>query len=105
VEVVRQQAAAERDRYREKFPALIAFDYRYTDQPEFNVAAIYRDDRFTYIRANPQETPALYEIRDGKPGLIHFRYSDGLYTADKVLDRGYLAIGKKRLHFTREERR
>ena len=105
VTAVRQQAAVERARYREQFPASIQFDYNYTDQPEFNVAAIYRDDKFTYIRASPQETPALYEVRDGKPSLIQFRYHDGLYTAGKVLDRGYLAIGKKRLHFTREERR
>lgn len=105
VAAVQKQAAIERDRYREELPASMKFEYRYTDQPEFNVAAIYHDDRFTYIKANPQETPALYEIKDDKPSLIQFRYSDGLYTVEKVLDRGYLAMGKKRLHFTRRERR
>ena len=84
------------------FPASIKFDYRYTDQAEFRVAAIYRDDKFTYIRANPQETPALYELKDDKPSLIQFQFADGLYTVPKIVDRGYLAIGKKKMHFTRE---
>lgn len=90
------------ERERQAFPSQMHFDYRYRDQPEFQVAAIYRDDRFTYIRADPQETPALYEIKDGKPSLIQFRFDGGLYTVPKVLDRGYLAIGKKKLYFTRE---
>ena len=93
------------ERERQAFPTQMRFDYRYRDQPEFNVAAIYRDDRFTYIRADPQETPALYEIKDGKPSLIQFRFDGGLYTVPKILDRGYLAIGKKKLHFTREAER
>lgn len=93
------------ERERQAFPSQMHFDYRYSDQPEFDVAAIYRDDRFTYIRADPQETPALYEIKDGKPSLIQFRFEDGLYTVPKILDRGYLAVGKKKLHFTREAER
>lgn len=105
VAAVRQKAAVEQARYREQFPGSMQFDYRYTDQPVFGVAAIYHDDKFTYIKANPQETPALYELKDGKPSLIQFRYSDGLYTVEKVLDRGYLAIGNKRLHFTRGQDR
>lgn len=92
----------ERDRVREHFPASLVFDYAYRDQPGFGLDAIYHDDRFTYIKANPQETPAVYEIKDGKPSLIQFRYSNGLYTMDKIIDRGYLALGKQRLHFTRE---
>ena len=47
----------------------------------------------------PEETPTLYEIRDGKPNLVNFEYHDGLLTAQKVIDRGYLAIGKARLVF------
>src|SRR3954447_5797361 len=39
VTAIRQEAAVERDRYHEQFPASMEFDYRYTDQPEFNVAA------------------------------------------------------------------
>jgi type IV secretory pathway VirB9-like protein len=69
----------------------------------FFVRAMYHDDRFTYIQARPEETPTLYEIKDGQPNLINFTYKDGLYTVDKILDRGYLAIGKQKLVFTREE--
>jgi hypothetical protein len=64
---------------------------------------MYHDDRFTYIQARPEETPTLYEIKDGMPNLINFDFKDGLYVVDKILDRGYLAIGKQKLPFKREE--
>ena len=38
------------------------------------MTAIFHDDRFTYIQANPEETPALYEMKDGKPNLINFQF-------------------------------
>ena len=44
-----------------------------------------------------QETPALYELKDGKGSLINFDYNAGLYTVPKQLETGYLAIGKKRV--------
>ena len=64
---------------------------------------MYHDDKFTYIQADPQEAPALYEIKDGKPNLINFELKDGVYTVAKILDNGYLAIGKKKFNFVREE--
>ena len=64
---------------------------------------MYHDDKFTYIQARPEETPVLYEIADGKPSLINFEYVDGVYVVRKILDRGYFAIGKEKLNFTREE--
>ena len=86
-------------------PSLLVFDYDYSSTAPFAVQAMFHDDRFTYIRANPQETPALYELKDGKPSLIQFAYHDGLYTVPKIVDRGYLAIGKARMHFTRKTSR
>jgi type IV secretion system protein VirB9 len=80
--------------------ASLHFAYRF--QPEkapFHVATIYHDRRFTYIVAKPDETPTLYEIRDSKPNLVNFQYKDGLFIAEKVIDRGYLAIGKQRFFF------
>ena len=62
---------------------------------------IWRDDKFTYLRGQFQETPALYELKDGKGSLINFDYNGGLYTVPKQLDNGYLAIGKKRVDFHR----
>ena len=65
---------------------------------------MYNDDRgFTFIHARPEETPVLYEIKDGKPNLVNFEYRDGVYVVQKTLDRGYLAIGNQKLNFKREE--
>jgi type IV secretion system protein VirB9 len=64
---------------------------------------MYHDDRFTYIQARPEETPTLYEIKDGQPNLINFEYRDGVYIVGKILDKGYLVVGKQKLSFIREE--
>jgi type IV secretion system protein VirB9 len=40
---------------------------------------------------------------DGVPTLVNFEFRDGVFTVGKVLDRGYLALGKQRLTFTRRE--
>lgn len=62
---------------------------------------IWRDERFTYLRGHFQETPALYELKDGKGSLINFDFNNGLYTVPKQLDNGYLAIGKQKVEFHR----
>ena len=66
---------------------------------------IWHDDKFTYLRGQFQETPALYEVKDEKGSLINFDFNAGLYTVPKQLDNGYLAIGKKRVDFHRSRRR
>jgi type IV secretory pathway VirB9-like protein len=87
-----------------RFVTNVRFAYRFVaGQKPFFVRAMYHDDRFTYIQARPEETPTLYEIQDGKPNLVNFQYDNGVYVVDKVLDSGYLAVGKARLKFTREE--
>ena len=48
-----------------------------------------------------QETPALYELKDGKGSLINFDFNDGLYTIPKTVLVGYLTIGKQRVEFHR----
>jgi type IV secretion system protein VirB9 len=91
-------------RFRSEYPTAIKFVYHFErEQKPFLVDAIYHDDKFTYIRANPQETPALYEIKDGKPNLINFEYRNGTYIVSKILDSGYLTIGKARMNFVRQE--
>ena len=100
------QAAIEHEvsRYKSEYPGSLKFQYRFEARKKpFSVTVIYHDDKFTYIQANPQETPALYEIKDGKPNLVQFEFKNGLYVVGKVLDDGYLAIGKQRLGFTRAE--
>ena len=64
---------------------------------------MYHDGKCTYIQARPEETPTLYELKDGTPNMINFEYKDGVYVAGKILDRGYLAVGKQKLAFAREE--
>jgi type IV secretion system protein VirB9 len=80
------------------------FTYRFDrDKKPFAVSAIFHDDRFTYIQAKPEETPALYELKEGRPNLVNFQFHNGTYVVDKILDSGYLAIGKERLAFSRQE--
>jgi type IV secretion system protein VirB9 len=87
-----------------KYAANLRFTYRFTpNKRPFFVRAIYHDDRFTYIEARPEETPTLYELRDGSPNLVGFEYHDGVFIVYKVLDEGYLAIGRQKLGFKREE--
>lgn len=96
------QAAIER--FRADYPTGLKFTYYFErNKKPFLVTAMYHDDRFTYIQASPQETPALYEIKDGKPNLINFDYRNGTYVAGKILDSGYLTIGKSRMNFTHQE--
>ena len=91
-------------KFRGDYPTGLKFVYHFErDQKPFLVEAIYHDDKFTYIRANPQETPALYEIKDGKPNLINFEYRNGTYIVSKILDSEYLTIGKVRMNFVRQE--
>jgi type IV secretory pathway VirB9-like protein len=77
------------------------YDYQRNKKP-FLVSSIYSDGRFTYIRSDAQEKPTIYEVKDGQPNLISFDLKGNVYIVDKVLDSGYLAIGKKRLEFKRK---
>jgi type IV secretory pathway VirB9-like protein len=97
-------ASEEASRFRSSYAAKLQFDYaldpKATREP-FLVAAVYHDDQFTYVRCSARETPSLYELKDGTPNLIHFQFENGVYIAPKIIDSGYLAIGKKKLTFSR----
>src|SRR5579885_2981448 len=65
---VKESAQATIDRGITKFVSNVRFPYRFeAGKKPFFVRAMYNDDKFTYIQARPEETPALYEIKDGKP--------------------------------------
>jgi type IV secretory pathway VirB9-like protein len=101
---VKQSAQTEIDSSIDRFLTSMRFPYRFeAGKKPFYVRAIYNDEKFTYIQARPEETPALYEIEDGKPNLVNFDYKNGVYVVQKILDRGYLAIGKEKLNFSRED--
>ena len=101
---MKQSAQTSIDNGISKFLSNVRFPYRFdAGKRPFFVRAMYRDDKFTYIQARPEETPTLYEVKDGKPNLVNFTYKGGVYVVDKILDEGYLAIGKQKVEFHRAE--
>ena len=101
---VKQATQAAIDNGISRFVSNVRFPYRFeAGKKPFFVRAMYHDDKFTYVQARPEESPTLYEIKDGKPNLVNFDYKNGVYVVDKILDRGYLVIGKQKLGFLREE--
>ncbi len=97
--------AAKAETYRSQYPGSLHFDFTWDEKKgkELGLQQIWHDDKFTYLRGQFQETPALYELKDGKGSLINFDFNAGLYTVPKQLDNGYLTIGKKRVDFHRSE--
>ena len=90
--------------FKNTYPSSVHFEYRFErGKKPFGVTEIFHDGKFTYIKAKTEETPTLYEVKDGTPNLVNFEYRDGTYVVGKVLESGYLAIGKKRFAFTREQ--
>jgi len=100
------QSGEQVNHFRSSYATKLQFDFlldaKAAREP-FLVSAVYHDDTFTYIKCAAREKPALYEMKDGKPNLINFQLENGVYIVPKILDSGYLAIGKKKLSFTRQE--
>jgi type IV secretory pathway VirB9-like protein len=105
IHAAQAQAAEQLNHFRSGYATKLQFDYsldRKATREPFLVSAIYHDDSFTYIKCAAREKPALYEVKDGKPNLISFQLENGVYIAPKIIDSGYLAIGKKKLPFARQ---
>jgi type IV secretion system protein VirB9 len=99
------QTVEQVSRFRSAYATKLQFDYRLNAKAArepFLVSMIYHDDTFTYIKCAAREKPALYELKDGKPNLTNFQLENGVYIVPKILDAGYLAIGKKKLPFARQ---
>ena len=106
VKAANASAKQQIEKFRSEYPTQIQFDYeldRKAMREPFLVSAIFHDDRFTYIKCAASEKPAIYEVKDGKPNLINFDLDNGMYIVPKILDAGYLAIGKKKVSFTRHQ--
>lgn len=90
-----QKVRAEADAYRASYPSKLRFDYKWDSKAaeRLGLHAIWHDDRFTYISATPEEAPALYELKQGKPSLISFDFSNGVYWTGRIVNDGYLAVG------------
>lgn len=106
VKAAEASARQQIEKFRSEYPTTLQFDYeldhKATREP-FLVSAIFHDDRFTYIQCAASEKPAIYEMKDGKPNLINFDLDNGTYIVPKIMDAGYLAIGKKKVAFTRRQ--
>ncbi len=91
------------DAYKSAYPLQLKFDYTYkANEAPFDIQSIYHDDRFTYIKTNAPEKFSVYEMKDGKPNLINYDLRDGTYIIPKVMDSGYVELGKKRMDFSRK---
>ncbi|HEX4031842.1 MAG TPA: TrbG/VirB9 family P-type conjugative transfer protein [Terracidiphilus sp.] len=91
------------DEYKSAYPLSLKFDYTFhANEAPFDIEAIYHDDKFTYIKSSAPEKFSVYEMRDGKPNLITYELNNGTYMIPKVMDSGYVELGKKRLEFTRK---
>jgi type IV secretion system protein VirB9 len=105
IRAVEAHAAEEVNQFRSSYATKLRFDYtldpKLAREP-FLVSAIYHDEHFTYIRCAAREKPAFYEIKDGKPSLVSFQLENGVYIVPKIVDAGYLAVGKRKLNFTRQ---
>lgn len=105
IRAVQDSVTAQVNKFRADYQSKLRFDYRFNSKgarEPFLISAIYHDDAFTYIACAAREKPALYEIKDGKPNLINFQYEGGVYIVPKILDSGYLAVGKKKFSFFRQ---
>ena len=84
----------------------IKHDYHYdqlaASKAPWNIVSIWHDAKFSYIEANPSEQFALYEVVDGKPTAVNiFPEGNGSFRTDRVVDAGYMKLGKKELKFGR----
>ena len=100
VTAAREAAAEEIDAYRARYPLRIEFPYtldRKAREWPFLVEAMWHDGQFTYLRSRAQESPALYERKDGEPSLVPYDLTDsGLYIVRRIVGEGWLQLGKER---------
>ena len=100
IAAMRQDATAQVDQFRSTYPTQLQFPYALDDKAArwpFLVHGMWHDGQFTYVRSTAQETPALYENRDGEPSLIPYDLQhDGLFIVRRLVGSGWLQIGRDR---------
>ena len=91
--------------YQQQYPARLQFAYGTSEVREAVPRPVHLARRPVHLhQGRRQELPALYEVKDGKPALVNFQVQQGTYVVPKVLDEGYLALGKERFAFAQQER-
>lgn len=103
IQMAQAQAVQAVETYQSQYPTTLKFDYKYKSDPPFNVQSIYHDGKFTYIQSNAQEKFTVYEVKDGAPNYINYELHGSTYVIPKIVDKGYLEIGKKRMEFERKQ--
>jgi hypothetical protein len=76
VEAATRHANDEITAYQQQYPGRLQFTYgtpKY--EKPFLVKAIWNDGQFTYIKAEAKELPAVYEMKDGAPAVVNFRFA------------------------------
>ena len=100
VDTAHQKARSTVEKFRADYPTTLQWPYRLERtafQDPFLIEAMWRDDRFTYLRSRAQESPALYELRDGKPSLVAYDLEEnGLFVVRRVLSDGWLQVGDQK---------
>lgn len=105
VEAERRRVTESIASYQQEYPSKLQFVYgspKY--EKPFLVRAVWNDGQFTYVKTDATELPALYEVKDGTPSLLNFQVHGGTYVVPKVIDRGYLALGKAQFSFAQQGR-
>ena len=100
IAAMRQDAASQVNEFRSTYPTRLQFPYQLDERAArwpFLVEGMWHDGQFTYVRSTAQETPALYENRDGQPSLIPYDLEqDGLFIVRRLVGPGWLQIGRER---------
>jgi len=91
------------DEYKSAYPTQLKFDYTYkANEAPFYIQSIYHDDKFTYIKTNAPEKFSVYDMKDDKPNLVTYDLREGTYIIPKIMDSGYVQLGKKKMEFSRK---
>ncbi|MGC2656507.1 MAG: TrbG/VirB9 family P-type conjugative transfer protein, partial [Bryobacteraceae bacterium] len=98
-----KQVQDQTEAFQSQYPSKLHFDYRWNEQEaqKLGILEVFRDDKFTYIKADSQELPVVYEIKDGKHSLINAPFQNGLFTIPKLVDDGEIVVGKRKVEFRR----
>ena len=98
---VRAEAIQDLDAFRSDYPGRLQFAYELPRQARewpWRIEAMWHDGQFTYVRSHAQETPALYEERDGDPSLVPYDLDqDGLFVVRRLIGSGWFQLGDDRL--------
>ena len=104
VDALAQKESEQHADFAVNYPLTANFNYKFDkNKKPFLVDRIWHDNTSTYISAKAQEKPALYELQDGAPSLVDYQLHGDTYVVPKVIEQGYLAIGKKRLVFRKAD--